>query len=159
MPLAPGTPAPDFTLRSATADGMADVRLSDLVGEKNLVLIFFPGAFTGVCTQELCGISSGQFLKADENTAVVGISVDSPLAQKAWAQKENINVPLLSDYGRQTIHAYDVVIPGFLGTQGEAAARAVYIVDKSGVIRYAQQTPAAGDMPDFEAVKTALSGL
>lgn len=158
MPLAPGTPAPDFTLRSTTPE-TADIRLSDNFGKRNTVLLFFPGAFTGPCTQELCGVAKGQFLKADEITAVYGISVDSPVAQKAWAEKEGITTPLLSDYGRQTIHAYDVVLPNFFGTQGEASARAVFVIDREGVIRHSQQTAAPGDMPDFDAVDAALAAL
>jgi glutaredoxin-dependent peroxiredoxin len=158
MPLAPRTPAPDFTLRSTTPE-TADVRLSDNFGKRNTVLLFFPGAFTAPCTAELCGIAKGQFLAADENTAVYGISVDSPVAQKAWADKEGITSPLLSDYGRQTIHAYDVVLPNFFGTQGEAAARAVYVIDRDGVIRYAEQTPAPAEMPNFEAVQAAIASL
>lgn len=158
MPLPVGTPAPDFSLRSSGPDGLVDVKLSDYRG-KNVVLLFFPGVFTGPCTEELCGIAKGQFLADAGDAVVLGISVDSPLAQKAWAQKEGITTQLLSDYGRQTIHAYDVVLPGFLGTQGEAATRSVFVIDGEGVIRYAEQTPVPTELPKFDKVQEALAGL
>ena len=87
MPISVGTSAPDFTLKSKAADGLKDVKLSDNFGKKNTVLLFFPLAFTGVCTQELCDITAGLSQYAALNADVIGISVDSPFAQEAWAKQ------------------------------------------------------------------------
>ena len=87
MPIKVGSKAPDFTLKSKTATGLVDVKLSDNFGKKNTVLLFFPAAFTGVCTQELCDISAGLSQYARLNAAVIGISIDTPFAQEAWAKQ------------------------------------------------------------------------
>jgi peroxiredoxin len=158
MPIAVGTKAPDFTLKTKTASGLEDVTLSANFGKKNTVLVFFPLAFTGVCTQELCDVTQGISTFSDLDAVVLGISVDSPFAQEAWAQKENITVPLLSDLDKKTAEAYGVLFPGLAGI-GTSAARAAFVVDKNGVIQYAEQTPTPKDLPDFEAVKAALANL
>lgn len=155
MPLDAGTQAPDFVLKSSDA-GFPEVRFSEIYAEKQVVLLFFPAAFSGVCTAEMCGIKTGQFLTPDENTAVVGVSVDSPFAQAAWKEKEEIPAILLSDYSHKVIRDYDVVFPNFAGTGGESAARAVFVIEKGGKIKYSAQTASPGDLPDFEAVKAAL---
>jgi peroxiredoxin len=159
MPLSAGSKAPDFTLRTPATEGFADVTLSENFGKKNTVLLFFPAAFSGVCTQEMCGVASGQFLKADEGTAVYGISVDQPYALNAWAKKENITTTLLSDLGGATSMAYGAVLENFAGTGGIAAARAAFVIDKEGNIRYAEQTPKPSDLPNFDAIKEALASL
>jgi peroxiredoxin len=141
------------------SDGLSDWMLSDNFGKRNTVLLFFPGAFTAPCTQELCDISEGLGLHADENTAVVGISVDSPFAQDGWAKAKGIKIPLLSDYGRKVIHEYGVVLPNFGATGGDASARAVFVIDKQGTIRYSMQTAAPADMPDFGPVQETLDNL
>lgn len=154
--LAPGTPAPDFTLKTKTPSGLQDVSLGSFRGRK-VVLLFFPAAFTGVCTTELCGAS--QFEGFDpETTTVLGISADSPFAQEAWAKANGITVTLLSDYKREVIAAYDVVWPDLAGL-GPSAARASFVIDREGVIRYADQTPTPGDAPDFDAIRAALDAL
>src|SRR5690348_18426639 len=94
MPVSVGTKAPDFTLKSKQATGLVDVKLSDNFGKKNTVLLFFPAAFTGVCTQEMCDISAGLNAYSDLNADVIAISIDTPFAQEAWAQKEKINITL-----------------------------------------------------------------
>src|SRR5213595_3037336 len=98
MPLSVGTNAPDFTLSTKTADGPKQVRLSDNFGKRNTLLLFFPMAFTGTCTTEMCEVSAGLNAYTNLNAAVYGISGDNPFAQEAWAQKEKITVPLLRDY-------------------------------------------------------------
>src|SRR5207249_9904047 len=108
MPVAVGTKAPDFTLSTKTADGPKQVKLSDNFGEKNTLLLFFPMAFIGTCTTEMCSVGNGPREYSDLNCAVYGISGDNPFAQEAWAQKEKINVPLLSDYEHGVANAYDV---------------------------------------------------
>ncbi len=125
---------------------------------KNTVLLFFPLAFTGVCTQELCDITAGLSSYSDLNADVIGISVDSPFAQEAWAQKEKIGITLASDLNKETTKAYDVLFPGLAGI-GDTSARAAFVIDKDGVIQYSEQTPTPKDLPNFEAVKAALAKL
>jgi peroxiredoxin len=158
MPLKIGTSAPDFTLKTKTAQGLEDVKLSDNFGKRNTVLLFFPLAFTGVCTQEMCDISGGISAYESLNAAVYGISVDSPFAQEAWAQKEKIAIKLLSDLNKTVIKAYDVVFPNLAGI-GDTAARAAVVIDKAGKIIHVEQTPTPKDLPNFEAVKAALAKL
>jgi glutaredoxin-dependent peroxiredoxin len=156
MPLKIGTSAPDFTLKTKTASGLEDVKLSDNFGKRNTILLFFPLAFTGVCTQEMCDVSGGISSYESLNAAVYGISVDSPFAQEAWAQQEKIIVKLLSDLNKTVTKAYDVVFPGLAGI-GDTAARAAVVIDKAGTIVHVEQTPTPKDLPDFEAVKAALA--
>jgi len=155
MPIPIGTKAPDFTLKSKTAEGLVDVKLSDRLGQKQVVLLFFPLAFTGVCTQEMCDLSSGLDRYAGLNAEVFGISVDSPFAQEAWAKQSKITVPLLSDLNKEVAKAYGVIFPGLAGI-GDTSARAAFVVGLDGVIKYAEQTPTPKDLPNFEAVVAAL---
>ncbi|HUB67156.1 MAG TPA: redoxin domain-containing protein [Candidatus Methylacidiphilales bacterium] len=158
MPLKTGTTAPDFTLKTKSANGLQDVKLSDNFGQRNTVLLFFPLAFTGVCTQEFCDVSGGISAYDGLNAAVYGISVDSPFAQEAWALKEKISITLLSDLNKTVTQSYEVVFPGLAGI-GDTAARAAFVIDKQGKIVYAEQTATPKELPNFEAVKTALSKL
>src|SRR5436190_8465073 len=102
MAIAVGTKAPDFTLKSKTASGLVDVKLSENFGKKNTVLLFFPLAFTSVCTQEMCDITAGLNAYSGMNADVLAVSVDSPFAQEAWAQKEKIGIKLASDLNKET---------------------------------------------------------
>jgi peroxiredoxin len=164
MALTVGTTAPDFDLVSANAEGekndlgLTRVRLSDFRGEKNVVLLFFPGVFTPPCTQEMCTLTDSLNDYKELGAQVLAISVDSALAQKQWAEKEKIGVTLLSDYEKKTVRAYDVVLPDFLG-MGEGSRRAAFVIDKDGVVRYAEVTPTPPEQPDFEAVKKTLETL
>jgi peroxiredoxin len=158
MPLKIGTSAPDFTLKTKTAHGLEDVKLSDNFGKRNTVLLFFPLAFTGVCTRELCDVSGGISSYDSLNAAVYGISIDSPFAQEAWAQQEKITIKLLSDLNKTVTKAYDVIFPALAGI-GDTAARSAFVIDKAGNIVHAEQTPTPKDLPDFEAVKAALAKL
>ena len=97
MAIPVGTKAPDFTLKSKQASGLVDVKLSNNFGKKNTVLLFFPAAFTGVCTQEMCDISGGLSAYADLGADVIAISVDSPFTQEAWAKANKITVTIASD--------------------------------------------------------------
>ncbi len=158
MAIAAGTKAPDFTLKRKTADGVIDVKLSDNFGKRNTVILFFPLAFTGVCTQELCDITGGLAAYENLNASVLAISVDSPFAQEAWANKEKITLPLLSDLNKKTAEAYGTLLPDLLGL-GAVSARAAFVVDRHGVIRYSEQTPTPKDLPDFAAIQEVLKGL
>ena len=156
MPLAVGSQAPDFTLKTKTADGLKDIKLSDNFGKKQTVLLFFPLAYTGVCTQELCDISSGLSAYAGLGAEVYGISVDSPFAHEAWAKEHKIGVTLLSDLNKAVTRAYDVVFPNLAGV-GDTSARAAFVIGQDGHIKYAEQTPTPKDLPNFSAVKAALA--
>ncbi|MEN9841687.1 MAG: hypothetical protein RL376_1487 [Verrucomicrobiota bacterium] len=156
MALPVGTRAPDFTLKSKTSDGLVDVKLSANFGQKQTVLLFFPLAYTSVCTAELCDITSGLSSYASLGAEVIAISVDSPFAQEAWAKKENIKITLVSDLNKETTKAYDVLFPGLAGI-GDTSARAAFVIGKDGVIKYSEQTATPKDLPNFEAVKAALA--
>jgi peroxiredoxin len=158
MAIPVGSKAPDFTLKSKQASGLVDVKLSNNFGKKNTVLFFFPAAFTSVCTQEMCGITGGISSYAGLNADVIAISVDTPFAQEAWAQKEKISVTLASDLNKEVIKKYDVVFPMLAGV-GDTAARAAFVIDKAGVVQYSEQTPTPKDLPNFDQVKAALAKL
>ena len=163
MPLPTGTKAPDFSLKSKTAEGLRDVKLSDNFGRKNTLLLFFPAAFTGVCTQEMCSVSSGLNAYTGLDADVIALSVDSPFAQEAWAQKEKIIVPLLSDYEHTVAKAYDVMYDSFLPQMhlgmGGVPKRSAFVVDKNGVIQYAESNDDPGQLPNFEKIKAKLGEL
>jgi peroxiredoxin len=156
MPIAVGTKAPDFTLKSKIAEGLVDVKLSDQLGKKQVVLLFFPLAFTGVCTQEFCDVTSGLSTYSHLDAEVLGISVDSPFAQEAWAKQNKIGIKLLSDLNKNVIKAYDVVFPLLAGI-GDTAARSAFVVGKDGVVKYAEQTPSPKELPNFAAIQAALN--
>lgn len=155
MAISVGSKAPDFTLKRKTADGLVDVKLSDNFGKKNTVLLFFPLAFTGVCTQEMCDITQGIEAYKSLNAEVYAISVDSPFAQEAWAQKEKITIPILSDLNKKVAADYGVLLPDLIGL-GSVSARAAFVVSQDGTIKYSEQCPTPKDLPNFEAVKAAL---
>lgn len=158
MPIPVGSKAPDFTLKSKQAAGLVDIKLSNNFGKKNTVLLFFPAAFTGVCTSELCDITAGLGSYAGLNADVIALSVDTPFAQEAWAQKEKIGITLASDLNKEVIKKYDVVFPMLAGV-GDTAARAAFVIDKAGVVQYSEQTPSPKELPDFAKVKETLAKL
>jgi peroxiredoxin len=157
MPISIGTKAPDFTLKSKNADGLKDVKLSDNFGKKQTVLLFFPLAYTGVCTQEMCDITLGLTEYTGLDAEVYAISVDSPFTQEAWAKQNHIGVTLLSDLNKTVTKAYDVVFPMLAGI-GDTSARAAFVIGKDGVVKYSEQTATPKDLPNFAAVKAALAG-
>lgn len=157
MPLATGSKAPDFTLKTKTADGLKDIKLSDNFGKQQTVLLFFPLAFTGVCTQEMCDQSAGLGDYEKLGAQVIAISVDSPFAQEAWAKANKISLTIASDLNKEVTKAYDVVFPMLAGV-GDTSARAAFVIGKDGVIKYAEQTATPKDLPNFAAVKAALAG-
>ena len=153
-----GSIAPDFTLKSKNASGLTDVTLSRNFGQKNTLLLFFPLAFTGVCTTEMCDVTAGLSQYAGLNADVIGISVDSPFAQEAWAQKEKIGLTLASDLNKKTAEAYGTLLPDLIGL-GSVSARAAFVIDKNGIIQYSEQTPTPKDLPDFAAIRETLGKL
>jgi peroxiredoxin len=158
MPIPVGSKAPDFTLKSKQASGLVDVKLSANFGKKNTVLLFFPLAFTSVCTKEMCDISAGLNGYSGLNAEVIGVSVDSPFSQEAWAQKEKISVALASDLNKKTAESYGVLLPDLIGL-GAVAARAAFVIDKDGVVQYSEQTPSPKELPNFNAIRDTLGKL
>jgi peroxiredoxin len=163
MALAVGSKAPDFTLPTKTPDGPRPVRLSENFGSKNTLLLFFPMAFTGTCTREMCSVGNGLGGYANLNCAVYGISGDKPFAQEAWAQKEQIKVPLLSDYEHRVAQDYGVAYDSFLpqlnlGFSG-VAKRAAFLIDRDGIIQYAEVRDDARELPNFQNIKSKLAEL
>jgi glutaredoxin-dependent peroxiredoxin len=163
MALATGTKAPDFSLPTKTADGPKQVKLSENFGKTNTLLLFFPMAFTGTCTTEMCTMSNGLREYSDLNAMVYGISGDNPFAQEAWAKKESITVPLLSDYEHKIAKEYDVMYDSFLPQMnlgmGGVPKRSAFIVDREGVIQYAESHDDARELPNFDTIKVKLAEL
>jgi len=155
MSVQAGQEAPDFTLKNTD---MQDVSLHSLRGQKNVVLLFVPFAFTGVCTTELCSVRDTLNNYASLNAEVFGISVDSPFAQKQWKEKEHFNFTLLSDFNRTTCQAYGAYYDNLLGLQG-VAKRAAFVIDKAGQVRYAEVLENARDLPNFDRIRETLQGL
>lgn len=155
MALPTNSSAPDFTLKSKNAEGLHDVRLSDNYGKQKTVLLFFPLAFTSVCMEEMCSVSSGIQDYADLNAAVYGISVDSPFALEKMAEVDALKFPLLSDFNKEVAAAYDVLYPDLLGFKG-VAKRSAFVVDENGTIIYAESSDDPKQLPDFDAIKAAL---
>jgi glutaredoxin-dependent peroxiredoxin len=156
MPIAVGSKAPDFTLKTSTGEGLKDVRLSDNFGKRKSLLLFFPLAFTGTCTTELCDVTAGLDRYRGLNAEVYGISVDSPFAQAAWAKQNKITVTLLSDLDKKVAAAYGVLFHGLSGI-GDTSARAAFVVGTDGTIGYAEQTATPKDLPNFAAIAAALA--
>ena len=163
MSIKVGDKAPDFTLVTKTADGPQLVKLSDLVGKSNIVLLFVPMAFTGVCTAELCDISNGISEFESLDAKVLGISGDNPFAQAVWAEKEGITITLLSDYEHEVSKAYGVAYEQFLPAKnlimGGVSKRSAFVIDKEGVVRFVDVKESPGDLPDFAALKETLKSL
>lgn len=163
MSIKAGDQAPGFTLVSQTSEGPQLVTLGDLIGKSNIVLLFVPMAFTGGCTTELCDISKGISEYDALDAKVLGISGDNPFAQEAWAKQENITIQLLSDYDHAVTEAYGVAYEQFLPEKnlimGGVSKRSAFVIDKEGVIQYAEVQEHPKDMPDFEAIKAVLRSL
>lgn len=162
MAISVGSKAPDFTLKSKQASGVVDVKLRNNFGKKNTVLLFFPLAFTGVCTAEMCDITAGLSAYSGLNAEVIGISVDSPFAQEAWANQHKIGITIASDLNKSTAKDYGVLIEdlgGLITGFGSTSARAAFVVDKNGVVQYSEQTASVKDLPNFNAVKEVLAKL
>ncbi|MCI0450674.1 MAG: peroxiredoxin [Chlorobi bacterium] len=159
MALKVGVKAPDFTLPSFTpSKDLTQISLDGMRG-KNIVLLFFPQAFTGVCTTEMCTMSENFDVYKGMDADVLGISVDGTFVQKAFAEKNNIKMPLLSDFNREVVKLYDVMRPEFAHGMKGTAERAVYVIDKDGVIRYIEVMASPGDMVNFEGIKSAVESL
>lgn len=155
MALETGIPAPDFVLKRKTADGLVDVKLSDHVGKKKVVLLFFPLAFTSVCQDELCSVSGGLDEYAALDADVLAISVDSPFAQEAFAKSADIRVPLLSDFNKTVSTAYGVLYEDLIGLHG-VAKRSAFVIGLDGKIAFSWVSEDPKKLPPFDEIKAAL---
>lgn len=150
-----GSKAPDFTLFDSDKN---KVSLSDFTGQ-NVLLLFFPAAFTGVCTTELCSVRDNMAQYASLNAKVLGISVDSIFTLAKFKEEQGYNFPLLSDFNKEVSPAYGSIYDTFVFDMKGVSRRSAFVIDKSGNVRYAEVLESAGDLPNFEAIQTTLSGL
>jgi peroxiredoxin len=155
MTLTVGSPAPDFTLKTKTPEGLSDITLSSFKGESSVVLLFFPFAFTGVCTEETCSVRDDISSYDNLNAKVLGISVDSPFAQEAMALKEELNFSLLSDFNKNVSTEYGVLYDDFIGFKG-VSKRSAFVISKEGEILFAWSSEDPKQLPDFDAIKEML---
>ncbi len=155
MQLSKGQSAPDFTLFNSEKN---KVSLADYKG-KNLVILFFPQAFTGVCTTELCSVRDNLNTYTSLNAAVVGISVDSIFTLAKFKEEQSYNFPLLSDFNKDVSQAYGSFYDEFVFDMKGVSRRAAFVVDGEGMIQYAEVLESAGDQPNFDAIKATLAEL
>lgn len=155
MAIQKGQKAPEFTLFNSEKN---KVSLGDFKG-KNLVILFFPQAFTGVCTTELCSVRDNMNVYTSLNAEVVGISVDSIFTLAKFKEEQQYNFPLLSDFNKSVSQSYGAFYDEFVFEMKGVSRRAAFIVDKEGTVQYAEVLESAGDQPNFEAIKAALEGL
>ena len=163
MALPVGSKAPDFELSTKNAEGIKLVKLSDNFGKNNTLLLFVPMAFTSVCTSELCAVSA-EFTTYDGlNTAVYGISGDSPFSLETWAKEAKITIPLLSDYDHSVAKAYDVAYTSFLPNANlplaGVAKRSAFVIDRDSVVQYSESSDDPKVLPNFDAIEAKLKEL
>jgi peroxiredoxin len=149
-----GSKAPDFTLPNQDRE---PVSLGAQAG-RHVVLAFFPAAFTGVCTKEMCHFRDGLAALNEANAVVFGISTDTPFTLKEFAKQQNLNFPLLSDYNKDAVTKYDVANPDMLGLKG-ISRRAVFVIDGAGIVRHREVTASPGDEPDYARIDAVLATL
>jgi len=157
MSLQIGNQAPGFTLHTTISE---TVSLSDFAGEKNVLILFFPQAFTGVCTKELCAIRDDISRYQNTNAQVLGISVDSVFTLAKFKEEQQLNFPLLSDFNKEVSTAYDSIYESFTGMNMKGVSkRSAFLIDKAGVVQYAEVLESAGDIPNFEAINECITRL
>lgn len=153
MALPAGTEAPDFSV-PPSGDPESRVTLEDTKGYK-FVLLFFPMAFTSVCTEEACTMSEDLDEYRKLGAEVMGVSVDSPFTQQAWKEQEGFDLPMLSDFNREMIEAYDVKRDDLLGLKN-VANRAAFVIDEEGVIQFSWESDDPGQLPPFDEIREAV---
>ena len=155
MAIQVGQKAPDFKLFGTDKK---EVTLEDFQG-RNVVLLFFPMAFTGVCTAELCAMRDDIGTYQGLNAQVLGVSVDSPFTLAKFKEEQSLNFPLLSDFNKEASQAYDSMYETFaFGLKG-VSKRSAFVIDAQGVVQYAEVLDSAGDLPNFEKVRAVLAEL
>jgi peroxiredoxin len=150
-----GQKAPDFALYDSDKQ---KVKLSDYKG-KNVLLLFFPQAFTGTCTKELCSTRDNIGLYNGANAQVFGISVDSIFTLGKFKEEQKLNFPLLSDFNKTVSTEYGSLYDNFVFDMKGVSKRSAFVIDKDGVVRYAEVLETATDLPDFAAIQNVLKGL
>ena len=150
-----GAKAPDFTLMNQDRE---PVTLSEQLKQGPVVLAFFPAAFSGTCTKEMCTFRDAASELNNVHAKVLGISVDTFFAQKAWADAQHLNFPLLSDFNKTVIRQYDVVNPDMIGLK-DISKRAVFVIDRHGIVRHREVLDDARNEPDYGKVTQALAAL
>jgi glutaredoxin-dependent peroxiredoxin len=150
-----GQKAPAFTLVDTDKK---EVTLDSLNG-KNVVLLFFPLAFTSVCTAELCGVRDNYKIYENLNAEVLGISVDSPFTLDKFKQEQNLNFKLLSDFNKSTSTAYNSIYNDFVFGMKGVSKRAAFVIDKSGIVQHEEVLENAGEQPDFTKILAVLEQL
>lgn len=155
MSMTVGQSAPDFTLYNTEKNkvSLADFR------NKNVVILFFPLAFTGVCTNEMCSMRDNLAAYNGMNAEVIGISVDSLFTLDRFKKEHNLNFTLLSDFNKEAATAYGCLYDSFVFDMLGVAKRSAFVVDGQGVLRYAEVLESAGDLPNFEAIQECLKSL
>ncbi|MFN8278109.1 MAG: redoxin domain-containing protein [Chitinophagales bacterium] len=156
MALAKGTIAPNFTLFNTDKK---QVSLADFKGKHAVIIHFFPAAFTGVCTEQLCHMRDNLSIYTGLNCVVLGVSVDMVFSLAVFREQQQYNFDLLSDFNKEMIQAYDVYLQDFAFGMKGVAKRAAYVIDKEGVIVYSEETANPGVLPDFAAIKAAAEIL
>jgi len=155
MSITIGKEAPDFSLFDTNKQ---KVTLSEQKG-KAVLLLFFPQAFTGVCTKELCGIRDDIARYSYSQATVFGISVDSVFTLKKFKEDQQYNFTLLSDFNKEVSAAYGSLYENWILEMKGVSKRAAFVIDKQSILRYAEVLETAGDLPDFEAINGVLKGL
>ncbi len=155
MAIAIGKAAPEFSLFDTDKNKLS---LSDFKG-KNVLLLFFPQAFTGVCTKELCSIRDDIARYSNANAQVIGLSVDSVFTLKKFKEDQHYNFPLLSDFNKTVSAAYDSLYDEWILDMKGVSKRAAFVVDKAGIVQYAEVLGTAGDLPDFNKINELLDSL
>ncbi|WP_457628821.1 redoxin domain-containing protein [Oceanithermus sp.] len=150
-----GDPVPHATVFDRELNA---VDLAEFAAGRPRVLLFFPGAFTSVCEKELCTFRDSMAAYNDVGAEVIGISVDTPFCQSAFAEKNRLAYPLLSDFNREAVRAFGVVLPELKGLR-ELAQRAAFVVDRSGIVRWAWIADEPGQEPPYEEVAAAVRAL
>ncbi|HVU95056.1 MAG TPA: redoxin domain-containing protein [Puia sp.] len=150
-----GQEAPDFTLYNTEKQ---KVTLSNYRG-KTVLLLFFPQAFTGTCTKELCSTRDNIALYDRANAQVFGISVDSVFTLARYKEDQQLNFPLLSDFNKEVSAGYGTLYDTFVLDMKGVSKRSAFIIDAKGIVRYAEVLETASDLPDFTAIQTILKNL
>ncbi|MBO6793384.1 MAG: redoxin domain-containing protein [Balneolaceae bacterium] len=147
--------APEFTLQN---ENFEEVSLSELRKDSNVVILFYPLAFSSTCTEELCSVRDNMKIYEALNAKVVGISVDSMFVQKAFKKAQNLNFDLLSDFNKEAMTAYGVKDENFFGMQG-VSKRSVFVIDKEGTVKYEEIHEESNVIPNFSAIQNALGEI
>jgi peroxiredoxin len=155
MALTIGQAAPAFKLFNSEKE---EVSLSSFLGKK-VIIHFFPQAFTGVCTTQLCTMRDNLNYYTDLNAVVLGISIDSVFSLRKFKEEQNYNFCLLSDFNKEVSKAYDAIYDSWILNMNGVSKRAAFVIDSNGLVQYAEVLESAGDLPNFEAIKACVAQI